>query len=49
MKNKILNVASYFSTYKKAQIKQRYHLDEYKVAIAAILHDYAKNEPLAKL
>lgn len=51
MKNKdIKRYPHIYSTYKKAlELSKRYHLDEYKVAIAAILHDYAKNEPLAKL
>lgn len=47
MKNKDINRYPHiYGTYKKAlELSKRYNLDDYKVAIAAILHDYAKNEP----
>jgi predicted HD superfamily hydrolase involved in NAD metabolism len=37
-------------TYKKAiELANQYNINEKKVSIAAILHDYAKNEPLDKM
>lgn len=39
-----------YGTYKKAkELAIKYNIDEYKVCLAAILHDYAKNEPIEKL
>ncbi len=39
-----------YGTYEKArELANYYHVDEYKASISAILHDYAKNEPLDKM